>query len=370
MANEEKTLNRVIPGVGLARTLPPVLPPNFLSRKSILSDVAIDRAGLTLIAAPAGYGKTSLVAEFVTSLDLPVIWITFNDNDDAKSFAAHFIQAIRNVYPDFGQWFSVEEDVILKVFLSQVLQDLGKISENLVLVLDNNRVKNGDGAPFAETFLNFVPNNVHTIAIRRDIPVQAYPHVKSLPNVNIYEKRDLEFSDEEISVIAQNKGVSLEDPINQAALKRADGWPAAVQLILNNISRGRKSTSDLELIVGSSEQIHLLVEDLLSTLKPEEREILEALAVVDEFSTDEARIILQEKFSITTLNHFANESLFIKHSADPVQNYAFNSVVRAGLNMSPQLSENEKKEINSRLSEYFAERGSILKALEHAKRTE
>lgn len=367
VANEEITLNRVIPGVGLARTLPPVLPTNFLSRKSILYDVAIHLAGLTIVAAPAGYGKTSLVAEFVASLDIPVVWITFNDNDDAKSFAAHFIQAIRNVFPDFGQWFSTEEDVIVKVFLAKVLEDIGKISENLVLVLDNNRVKNGDGAPFAETFLNFVPNNVHTIAIRRDIPVQAYPHVKSLPNVNIYEKRDLEFSDEEISVIAQNKGVSLENPINQTALKRADGWPAAVQLILNNISRGRKSTSDLELIVGSAEQIHLLVEDLLSTLKPEEREILEALAVVDEFSTDEARIILQEKFSITTLNHFANESLFIKHSADPVQNYAFNSVVRAGLNISPQISEGESQGIHFRLSQYFAERGSYLKALEHAK---
>jgi ATP/maltotriose-dependent transcriptional regulator MalT len=120
-------------------------------------------------------------------------------------------------------------------------------------------------------------------------------------------------------------------------------------------------------MVGSSEQIHLLVEDLLSTLKPEEREILEALAVVDEFSTDEARIILQEKFSITTLNHFANESLFIKHSADPVQNYAFNSVVRAGLNISPQISEGESQGIHFRLSQYFAERGSYLKALEHAK---
>ena len=367
MANEEITLNRVIPGVGLARTLPPVLPPNFLSRKSILSDVAIDLAGLTLVAAPAGYGKTSLVAEFVASLDIPVAWITFNDNDDAKSFAAHFIQAIRNVFPDFGQWFSIEDEVVLKDFLARVLQDLGALSEKIVLVLDNNRVKSGEGAPFAELYLNLVPANIHTIAIRRDIPGQAYSYIKSLPNVNIYEKRDLEFSDQEILVIAQHKGVSLEDPINQAALKRADGWPAAVQLILNNISRGRKSTSDLELMVGSSEQIHLLVEDLLSTLKPEEREILEALAVVDEFSTDEARIILQEKFSITTLNHFANESLFIKHSADPVQNYAFNSVVRAGLNISPQISEGESQGIHFRLSQYFAERGSHLKALEHAK---
>lgn len=367
VANEEITLNRVIPGVGLARTLPPVLPPNFLSRKSILSDVAIDLAGLTLVAAPAGYGKTSLVAEFVASLDIPVVWITFNDNDDAKSFAAHFIQAIRNVYPEFGQWFSIEDEVVLKDFLARVLQDIGALSEKIVLVLDNNRVKNGDGAPFAELYLNLVPANIHTIAIRRDIPRQAYSHIKSLPNVNIFEKRDLLFSEEEISVIALNKGILLDDLANEDALKNADGWPAAVQLILNNISRGRKSTTNADMTIGSSEQIRLLVEDLLSTLKPAEREILEALSVVDEFSTEEARIILQDNFSITTLNHFANDSLFMKHTADPVQSYAFNSVVRAGLAMSPAIAESQVQAIHHRLSAYYADRGSYLKALEHAK---
>jgi len=367
VANEDLTLNRVIPGVGLTRTLPPVLPPNFLSRKSILADVAIELAGLTLVAAPAGYGKTSLVAEYVATLDLPVIWITFNDSDDAKSFAAHFVQAIRNVFPEFGQWFSLDEEVVLKVFLAKTLQEIGQIPEKIVLVLDNNRVKHGDGAPFAELYLNLVPTNVHTIAIRRDIPSQAFTHIKSLPNINIFEKHDIEFSDEEIAVIAQQKGISLDDTSNSEALKNADGWPAAVQLILNNISRGRKSSTNAKINIGSSEQIRLLVEDLLSTLKPEEREILEALSVIEEFSNEEARIILQDKFSISVLNHFAIESLFIKHTADPIQNYAFNSVVRAGLAISPAKSESQIQAIHHRLSAYYSERGSYLKALEHAK---
>ena len=78
------------------------------------------------------------------------------------------------------------------------------------------------------------------------------------------------------------------------ALKNAGGWPAAVQLILNNISRGRKSTTNPEMIIGSFEQIRLLVEDLLSTLKPEEREILERTDLIrriDGLSAPEARIL-------------------------------------------------------------------------------
>ena len=367
MAKANLTAAGVIPGVSLSRTLPPVLPPNFLSRKSILSEVAISHAGLTLIAAPVGYGKTSLVAEYVTSLDLPVIWITFDDGDDAKSFAAHFIQAFRNVYPNFGPWFSVHDEIDLKDFLANVMNDVAKLSDHIIIVFDNNRVRSGDGAPFAETYLKLVPRNVHTIAIRRDIPSQVISRIKSVPNNNIFEKDHLLFSDEEITAIAGIKNISAEKLANLDSLKNVDGWPAAVQLILNNISRGRKSLSNIDSSISSSEQIGILVEDLVSTLSIEERETLEALAVVDEFSTEEARIILQDKFSLTALNQLANESIFIRMTANPDRNYAFNSVVRAGLKMSPIIAESQIQIIHQRMRDYFAERGNYLKALEHAK---
>ena len=96
----------MISAANLSRTLPPVISPNFISRKEILADVEIDQAGITLVVAPTGYGKTSLVAEYITTLEHPVIWLTFNDSDDTKSFNSNFLQAVRNVIPEFGKWFS------------------------------------------------------------------------------------------------------------------------------------------------------------------------------------------------------------------------------------------------------------------------
>ena len=98
-----------------------MLPPNFVSRKEILSDVEVNQAGITLVVAPAGYGKTSLVAEYITTLEHPVIWLSFNDSDDTKSFNANFVQAVRNVIPNFGNWFSGSQvlttaEVLTKVF--------------------------------------------------------------------------------------------------------------------------------------------------------------------------------------------------------------------------------------------------------------
>jgi LuxR family maltose regulon positive regulatory protein len=357
----------VIPGVILSHTLPPVLPPNFISRKLILSDVAIDRAGLTILAAPAGYGKTSLVAEYVTTLDLPVAWVTFDDSDDEKSFSAHLMQAIRNAIPNFGNWYSPEMPIGVANFLTEVLTEIGNLSTRLVLVLDNNRNTNSEATPFAKDFLKSVPTNVHAIVIRRNIPSEVITQLKSMPNFKLIEKSELRFTEAEIMSSASQKELDFNNPETNLAIRQAYGWPAAVQLIINNLSRGQKANSAISTATSGSEQIRILVDDLLSTLKKPEREILEALAVVDEFSIEEARVILQDKFSLKLLNQFANESLFLNFTSDPIKIYVFNSVIRAGLNLSPTIAEDELQQIHRRLAVHFTERGAHLKALEHAK---
>lgn len=367
MAKAGVAIAGVIPGVNLSRTLPPVLPPNFISRKSILADIAIDRAGLTIVAAPAGYGKTSLVAEFVSNLETPVAWVTFDDSDDEEFFNSHLMQAIRNAIPNFGIWYSREEPMGVAEFLRDVLTEIGNLKSHLVLVLDNNRQTNSEATPFAKDFLKHLPANMHAIAIRRNIPREVISQLKSMPNFKLVEKSNLQFTENEIAIAAELKGIDLHEAEIATALHQAYGWPAAVQLILTNLSRGGKTNDKGLAVTGGSEQIRILVDDLLTTLDHSERQILEALAVLNNFSIEEARVILGEKFSLKVLNQFANDSLFLNFSADPIRGYIFNSVVRAGLILSPTIEEGELQKIHRRLSAHFTNQGEHLKALEHAK---
>jgi len=360
-------LTRVISGVALARTLPPVLPPNFLTRKSILSNVAIDRAGVTLIAAPAGYGKTSLVTEYVSTLDFPFIWLSFDDSDSETSFNANLIQAVRNVLPNYADWFLPEEELSTPEVLRKILAEIANYSGRLILVLDNNRVKNADAAPLADFFLELVPNNVHTIAIRRNIPNGVLSRLQSIPNFKFFGKDDLAFSAAEIDSAASLQGVNLENPGVFENLKAAHGWPAAVQLILNSFSRGANLNSDTNSFLEGSEQIKYLVHELLETMNAADIEVLVALSVLNEFSTETAEIVLQEKYSFSKINDFASEAIFIRHSPDPVNSFVFSPVVKAGLRKSSAVKEDEFKKIHLRLSEYFESKGQPLKALEHAK---
>jgi ATP/maltotriose-dependent transcriptional regulator MalT len=359
--------SRVISGVPLARTLPPVLPPNFLTRKSILSSVAIDRAGVTLIAAPAGYGKTSLVTEYVSTLDFPVIWLSFDDSDSETTFNANLIQAVRNVLPNYADWFSSDAQISTPEVLRKILAEVANHPGHLILVLDNNRVKNGDAAPLADFFLDLVPNNIHTIAMRRNIPSGALSRLQSIPNFKFFGKDDLEFSEQEIISAASLQGVNPENPGVFENLKAAHGWPAAVQLILKNLSRGAKLNYDTNTFLEGSEQIKYLVHELLETMSADDIEALVALSVFNEFSTETAEIVLQEKYSFSKINNFASEAIFIRHTPDPVYSYIFSPVVKAGLRKSSVIKEEEFKEIHLRLSAYFESKGQALKALEHAK---
>ena len=366
-ARREINPTRVINGISLARTLPPVLPPNFLTRKSILSQVAIDRGGVTLIAAPAGFGKTSLVAEYVSTLELPVVWLSFDDSDSEISFNTHLIQAVRNVFPNYGKWYEPEEELSTPEVLRKLLSEIASHPGHLILVLDNNRVKNADAAPLADFFLDLVPANIHTIAIRRNIPIGSLSRLQSLPNFKFFEKEDLAFSQSEIESAADLQGVSLEDPSILESLKAANGWPAAISLILKTYSRGTKVSSGPISLLEGSEQIKYLVNELLETMNAEDREAIVALSACDEFSLETAEIILQGKFSLNKINTFATEAIFIRHTPDPVNSYVFSPIAKAGLSQSTVRKESEFKEINNRLSLYFESKGQQLKALEHAK---
>ena len=83
----------VMAGVTLSRTLIPTLPPNYLSRKHLFPLLENPSPSTTVLIAPAGYGKTSLVAEWAHAQHNRVIWLTITESDSISDMSALFIQA-------------------------------------------------------------------------------------------------------------------------------------------------------------------------------------------------------------------------------------------------------------------------------------
>ncbi len=357
----------VIAGVGLSRTLPPVLPPNFLSRKKLLEDIAIDRNGLTLITAPIGFGKSSLVAEYLSNLEFPVIWYTTSEQDGVNEINGHLLQAIRNANSNFAEWFTGSEDLSSTQFLSRIFGELALIEQHFVLVIDNNRnLKDSDEINLKIIF-DLIPPNVHTILIRRTMPEAPLSNFTNFPNFKAFGANDLKLRAEEIRQIAELNGISIENSGAQQILVSAKGWPAAVHLLSSNISRGINLETLEDLKNFSSEPLNLIVSELLRSLDSSDLHMLEILAIFEEFSIAAAEIALGEAFSLAKIDNLATEGLLLIHTADPINKFAVNPLVRTSLLVNSNFSKEERKAINKRLSDHFEGIQEYLKSLHHAK---
>ncbi|CAN2183256.1 MalT ATP-dependent transcriptional regulator [Candidatus Nanopelagicaceae bacterium] len=357
----------VIPGVGLSRTLPPILSPNFLSRKHILESIAIDRAGLTLISAPSGFGKSSIVAEFLTNSVHPVIWYTASERDGTAELNAHLIQAIRNVVEGFAPWFSGAEDLKSPELLARIFNELGLIRKHFVVVFDNSRTTRNQDENISKKILDLLPANVHAIAIRRSTPAANYSNLSNYPNFRIIGINDLKLTPEEVEKLTAMYGISKEDFNAQKVIESAQGWPAAVNLIASNVSRGVNIQSSEELGNYSAEPLNLIVAELLRSLSAEDRKILETLAIFEEFSVEAAEIALQDNFSLAKLNAFATEALFLIYTADPVYKFGLNPIIRTSLLLQNKSIDSATKELHLRLSKHFQDKREHIKSLYHAK---
>ena len=83
----------------------PSLPDDHVVRHRLLAELqAITRYPLTLITAPAGYGKTTLLCSWIEQSDCPVAWLSLDDGDGQLAvFVAYFVAAIQSIFPDFGR---------------------------------------------------------------------------------------------------------------------------------------------------------------------------------------------------------------------------------------------------------------------------
>lgn len=296
-----------------------------------------------------------------------MIWYTASESDGTKEFYTHLVQAIRNVLPNFASWFTGQDDGYSSEVLAKVFGELGMIGNHFVIVFDSNRTTpNGDDA-VSNQVLDLLPQNVHAIAIRRNSPTSNYSNLTNFPNFKIYGINDLKLTAKEVEQIAKFHGISKDDEEAFEVLDSARGWPAAVNLIASNISRGVKIKSIEDLGNYSAQPLNLIVSELLRSLELDERAMLETLSVFEEFSIEAAEIALQDSFSLAKLNNFATEALFLIHTSDPVNRFSLNPLIRTSLLLQQKSNSQSRKDLHSRLSKYFQEKQEFIKSLNHAK---
>ena len=253
------------PGIPIVRTktLIPRRRSEILSRPRLLTilDNILDLK-LLILAAPAGYGKTSLLVDYSHHTQAPVCWLALDPLDsDPKRFITHFIAAIQQKFPSFGQMAGAaladlnQDRINLEPVISAVINDAyEQISEHFIFVLDDYHLVR-DSKPI-ETFINRViqeaAENCHFIIASRTL--------LTLPDLSLLVARsqvdglsfeELAFLPEEIKqLMAVNYHQSITDEKAEDMITRTEGWITGLLLTAQLSPRGSYERSRVEKVSG------------------------------------------------------------------------------------------------------------------------
>jgi LuxR family maltose regulon positive regulatory protein len=255
---EENSGGKAAPPLIITKIRVPRPRADLLSRRRLIDFVHahLDRR-LILISAPAGYGKTSLLASFADDTDLPVCWYTLDPFDnDLRTFLEHLIAAIAHRFPAFGERSRTflknvtDPASNLYPFVATLVQEIyDVIPEYFVLVLDDHHTveEQEQISEFLDLFVTYVDENCHLILASRTLP--------ALPNLSLLVARrqaaglsvdELRFTPEEIQSLAeQNYGLKLSLDQANVLAKQTGGWITG--LLLTAVPRWEQARREVSI---------------------------------------------------------------------------------------------------------------------------
>jgi LuxR family maltose regulon positive regulatory protein len=213
--------------------------PDLVSRPRLLAslDVGLGAGRCSLLSAPAGAGKTSLLAAWLAQLDRPVAWLTLDERDqDATQVLRYLVAALQTIAPACGRgalaWLDAPQPPPPEVVVTGLVNDLAALPAPGVLVLDDYHLVRAPDVHAAVAFLlDHLPATMHLVIASREDPPLPLPRLRARHQLTEVRAADLGFNVEEAAAfLGAGMGLHLADAQVAALVERTEGWAAGLQL--------------------------------------------------------------------------------------------------------------------------------------------
>lgn len=354
--------------ITLSRTFPPITPPHFLSRRHLFKEIDCQAPGTTLIIAPSGYGKSTLIAEWAHQQSRKVFWLTIAEGDSLQDLSTLFIEATRNVIPGFAPWFEVNFPMRASDVVQRWARELSEYKEEFVLVLDYLRMDRNADLEVASKLITLFPSNLHFVAIRQSHDDTLYTACASRGNVKVITENQLRFSSEEISQLATNFNLDINDVRIQESLSASQGWPTATSMVLHKLAATNGEISAEDLLATLNGSLQPLARALVDHMAQEEVEIVKRLSILDEFDHQLAEYLLEDLYRFESISNLGlkGEILHVANSTNTI--YRFSPLMRQHFLDRLRSEGKLLKSLQNRLSQYYENLGRHDVAMDFAYR--
>jgi LuxR family transcriptional regulator, maltose regulon positive regulatory protein len=250
----------------------PPLRPKLVSRPHLLERLNEGLHNkLTLISAPAGFGKTTLVSEWVADSERPAAWLSLDDGDnDPARFLAYFVAALQTIAPNVGGSvlgvLQSPQPPPTESILTALLNEITTIQNSFILVLDDYHVIEARAVDTALTFLlEHLPTQMHLVIATREDPDLPLARWRVGGRLTELRAADLRFTLPEVSgLLSHVMGFQLSVEDIAALESRTEGWIASLQLAAISMQGHQNASSFIKSFTGSHHFVmDYLVEEVL-----------------------------------------------------------------------------------------------------------
>jgi LuxR family maltose regulon positive regulatory protein len=278
---------------------------------------------LTLISAPAGYGKTTLLSQWRQSeaARLAFGWVSLDEQDnDPVRLWTHAVEALRRVTPDEGFGADVMVGMgatrpsLVETTLPVLINELSELDRRVILVLDDYQfVTNVECHDSVAFFVDHLPENAHLVVSSRSEPRLRLARLRARGEMNEIRTEELAFSEDEAAYLLQEAmGLDIGADDLSVLLERTEGWPAAIYLAGLSLRGSKDAHAFIESFGGSSRYIvDLLGEEVLAGLPEEEREFLLRTSVLRRMTGPLCDTVVGREGSGKVLRELARSNPFV-----------------------------------------------------------
>ena len=332
---------------------------------------------LSLVSAPAGFGKTTLISEWIANCDRPAAWLSLGVGDsDLARFLAYLITALQSIGENIGVgalgMLQSGQNAPTEIVLTDLLNDITGIQDSFILVLDDYHVVDAQSIDSALGFLiDHLPPQMHLVIATREDPNLPLAKLRARAQLTEIRASDLRFSDAETAnFLNQKMKLNLSEE-NIAALEaRTEGWITGLQLAAISLQRCEDIPSFIDSFTGSNRFVlDYLVEEVLQQLPEQVLTFLLHTSVLDCFCASLCDAVLSES-SLSgheLLNYLEQANLLVIPLDDKRQWYRYHHLFADVLRVRLRHEHGDQEAtLHLRASEWYDQHGLQAEAVQHA----
>jgi len=330
----------------------------------------------SFVCAGPGWGKTTVVAEFLAATDRAAAWYDLDPPDaDIALFFQYLVQAVRQIAPDFGQstlnmlrsGAGTRPEQLADLFLYELSE---AVEQELIIVLDNlHYIFAADwSATVLYRLLPLLPEKVHLIMMARVAPSFTFSRLRSKQGMDQIDDRALAFTRAEANALLGGV-LDNADRIDKL-LAWTQGWVAGLQIIRQALEADEAlREQEIETIITYSETeiFDYFAKKVYSAKPPEMRSLLMRSSLPERITPETLKEAFGLEVTSEQLQGLVRENIFLSRVATSTDTFIYHRLFRDFLlkRLEEETSHEERIEMRRRLAHYYWARENWEPALYH-----